>query len=276
MMDYAPGGDLHNFIVHGMLDAYGEHADSVIATLMQDVCSAVEWCHQQGVVHNDIKPENFVLTFEKHPRLPGQCVPVAHLTDFGLSFLSDGGNGAWVNTRGLCGSKHYIAPEAYLTHEQPMYGSLTARDVWAAGVVLCNLATSRHLWNHASLYDSNYALYVLDREHALVDMLGIGKRLNQVLVWILNPDANKRPTIKDVRHLLKNTLETIRVRTKKVRLDKIVEEPVVGRTSSLLSMLTFAPESSRQSLVEETKGSVVRREWPLLQWFKARVPWLRA
>jgi hypothetical protein len=157
-----------------------------------------------------------------------------------------------------------------------MYGSLTARDVWAAGVVLCNLATSRHLWNHASLYDSNYALYVLDREHALVDMLGIGKRLNQVLVWILNPDANKRPTIKDVRHLLKNTLETIRVRTKKVRLDKIVEEPVVGRTSSLLSMLTFAPESSRQSLVEETKGSVVRREWPLLQWFKARVPWLRA
>lgn len=66
--------------------------------IAKDVVSAIDYVHQKGIVHADIKPDNIVLT-EKNGQL------VAKLTDFGASAKQN------EVAHGLRGTPDYIPPE---------------------------------------------------------------------------------------------------------------------------------------------------------------------
>jgi serine/threonine protein kinase/tetratricopeptide (TPR) repeat protein len=92
--------------------------------LIQQVCAAVQYAHQHGVVHRDLKPANILVT-------AGGAVKVL---DFGVSKLLDNAPGASANATLGAGLRpltpNYAAPEQ--VRGLPI---TTAADIYALGVL---------------------------------------------------------------------------------------------------------------------------------------------
>jgi serine/threonine-protein kinase len=100
--------------------------------LVEDVCDAVHYAHQNLVVHRDLKPSNIFVTADG----------TAKLLDFGIAKLLDRqpGDGSEHTRTGLSMmTPEYAAPEQVLG--EPV---TTATDVYALGEVLYELLTGRH------------------------------------------------------------------------------------------------------------------------------------
>src|SRR5947208_2168737 len=97
--------------------------------LMAKVARAVQYAHDQGILHRDLKPGNILLD--------GQSEPL--VSDFGLAkWLEPMGD--LTRTPSIFGTPGYIAPEQVNGSE----GKLTpAADVYSLGAVLFHLLTGR-------------------------------------------------------------------------------------------------------------------------------------
>lgn len=87
VMEYCPGGDLHNFLRDGGIFA-GD--TSRIKNVFLQLVDALAACHNAGVYHRDLKPENILCNAD--------CTKV-FLSDFGLSttnpYSTTWGIGSW-------------------------------------------------------------------------------------------------------------------------------------------------------------------------------------
>ena len=111
------GGELFDYIVSS------KHlSEPVAARVMQQVFSAVSFCHQNSIVHRDLKPENLMLET--------QVTAVENLNikliDFGTSCFYD----AAQPMRQKLGTPYYIAPEVLGN------GYSEKCDLWSCGVIL--------------------------------------------------------------------------------------------------------------------------------------------
>lgn len=70
VMEYAPGGDLAS-----LLRALGALEEDTARQYAAEVALALEYCHAQGIIHRDVKPDNVLISVDGHVKL----------TDFGLS-----------------------------------------------------------------------------------------------------------------------------------------------------------------------------------------------
>jgi serine/threonine protein kinase len=90
--------------------------------IVAEVCSALDYAHEKGVIHRDIKPANILLDQQGR----------AFLTDFGLALVTE------VGTRGeIFGSPHYIAPEQAVSSAKAVPQS----DLYSVGVILFEMFT---------------------------------------------------------------------------------------------------------------------------------------
>lgn len=94
--------------------------------LLQQLCSAVDYAHKQGMLHRDIKPANVLITPQ------GEAI----LTDFGLAKIS--GVSGLTASGSVMGTPHYMSPEQ--GQGQPM----DARsDVYSLSVILYELLAGK-------------------------------------------------------------------------------------------------------------------------------------
>jgi tetratricopeptide (TPR) repeat protein len=102
-----------------------------IAKLFQQVAEAMEYAHQQDVVHRDLKPGNILITHDG--------VPV--VTDFGLAKrLNLEGGHSLTATGVLMGTLGYLAPE----QADPKRGEVTRSvDVYGLGATLYQVLTGQ-------------------------------------------------------------------------------------------------------------------------------------
>jgi serine/threonine protein kinase len=97
----------------------------IITTIISDVAAALDYAHENQVLHLDIKPDNILIDHKGHIKV----------TDFGLSELS-----------GIVG---FAEPQGgtigYMPPEQLRQGDVDARtDLWALAILLYQLLTGKN------------------------------------------------------------------------------------------------------------------------------------
>jgi 5'-AMP-activated protein kinase, catalytic alpha subunit len=124
IMEYVKDGELFDKIKKS-----GRLTEQTAHKYFQQLISAVDYCHSQGVFHRDLKPENLLLDEDGNLKV----------SDFGLSALSESRrqDGLLHTT---CGTPAYVAPEVI---SNAGYDGAKS-DIWSCGVVLYVLV-SGHL-----------------------------------------------------------------------------------------------------------------------------------
>jgi tetratricopeptide (TPR) repeat protein len=106
--------------------------------LFAQVCDAVHYAHQRGVVHRDLKPANVLVGDDGRPKV----------LDFGVARLTDADVlGATAAARGLTATGDVVGTLLYMSPEQlsgDTHAVDTRSDVYALGVVLYELLSGRH------------------------------------------------------------------------------------------------------------------------------------
>jgi hypothetical protein len=164
-------------------------------TLMADVCAAVQYAHQQGVVHRDLKPGNIVVTPDGHVKL----------LDFGVAMSLDEQGPITVAGERL-GTPQYMSPE------QAHGRRITQKsDQYSIGVILFELLTTKRPYDLA-LQSSTALEAVFDVDPprpstvagkagaaAAVDFRAIDSDLEHVVLYALRRDPDDR--YQSVAHL---------------------------------------------------------------------------
>lgn len=120
VMPFIQGETLQRKLVHRRF------SEAEIRRWIRQVAGALEFAHQRGVIHRDVKPSNILVDVSGD----------AYLTDFGLARLAE-------SSGSLTGSLLLGTP-AYVSPEQARSERLDARtDQYSMGVILFQLVTGR-------------------------------------------------------------------------------------------------------------------------------------
>lgn len=121
VMPYVEGSTLRDYLFKRKLLTL-EEATSIIS----QIASALQYAHDHGVVHRDVKPSNILLRQDGY----------AYLVDFGLAKAITGGES--LTTAGaMIGTPEYMAPEQ--SNGQSDYRS----DIYSLGIILYQMLAGR-------------------------------------------------------------------------------------------------------------------------------------
>lgn len=123
IMEFVDGANLRQLVRSGELDS-----KAALAVVPQ-ICEALQYAHDAGIVHRDIKPENILL--DKSGRVK--------IADFGLAKLikPQPDDFTLTGTKQVVGTPHYMAPEQF---EHPTDVDHRA-DIYSVGVVIYEMLT---------------------------------------------------------------------------------------------------------------------------------------
>jgi len=123
VMDYVDGADLRRLINDGEL------AVKDALTWVPQICDALQYAHDHGVVHRDIKPENVLVDQDGQVRI----------ADFGLAkvLTREGQDVTLTRTQQGLGTPHYMAPEQVASAGEVDHRA----DIYSLGVMLYELLT---------------------------------------------------------------------------------------------------------------------------------------
>ena len=136
--EYLPGGDLEDLVcaVHKGPVPYPEAVRLICETL-----KGLEYAHEEGFVHRDLKPQNILLG----PGEPGVVSP--KIADFGLakSYFTAGQSG-FTDPWEIMGTPLYMAPEQFTNFRfvKP------PADLYSIGATLYYLLTASHPYDTAA------------------------------------------------------------------------------------------------------------------------------
>ena len=135
--DFGQADDGHYFMVMEFVDgsdlaarlrAGGPLPPEEAMRIVRQVCEALAFAHERGVVHRDIKPANILLDAAGNVKV----------SDFGISqFVHEEARGDLTMTGTMLGTPDYTAPEQLVPQ-----GAVDARaDIFSVGVMLYELLT---------------------------------------------------------------------------------------------------------------------------------------
>ncbi len=138
VMEYIPGPPLSKYLaaLHSRGDRLGL---PLISRLLTQTAAALQYAHERGVIHRDVKPGNILLASRSIPIVPGETLPLdlePVLTDFGLvRFL----NASRQTVSGLI-----TGTPAYMSPEQARGEATDGRtDIYSLGIVLYEMLSGK-------------------------------------------------------------------------------------------------------------------------------------
>ena len=164
-----------------LVRAEGSLSDERLIRIADDVLSALEVAHRNGIVHRDVKPANVMITSEGRTKL----------ADFGIASVKDDPK---ITASGLIlGSPSYMAPEQ-ATHGQ----SGPEADLWGLGT---------------TLYFALEGVPPFDGQGPIPTLTAVvgdpprpmqrSSKLAPIIDALLEKDPERRPTASEVRSMLR-------------------------------------------------------------------------
>ena len=231
-MELVDGGTLGD-----LLEKKGHLTWEFVVDYALQMCEALQYAHQNGVIHRDVKPGNFLLTKS------GQI----KLSDFGLASIA--------TTNRLTAAGRTVGTIQYMAPEQIRGKTLTGRaDLYALGCVLYEMLTG------FPPYSGENAATVMQQHltgpipHAAAAVLDCPLKLDQLICELLSKDADQRPaTAAEVGWRLEEILQPGR-RVTAVEPDFF--SPAVTSTKvSPLQNITATPSDASLPAVSAFGGS---------------------
>lgn len=119
---------VHGETLRDIIQDSGKMSLTEAASVMSQVCSALYFSHEAGIIHRDIKPANVMIT----------NTGAVKVMDFGIARALSDSSSAMTQTAAVIGTAQYLSPE------QARGQSADARsDIYAAGCVFYELATGK-------------------------------------------------------------------------------------------------------------------------------------
>ncbi|XP_077982376.1 testis-specific serine/threonine-protein kinase 1-like [Glandiceps talaboti] len=173
VMEKAARGDLLAYMKLG-----GTFNEKSAKKVFRDLVEVVKFCHDNNIVHRDLKCENILLDERLQVKL----------TDFGFSkhCINDS------LSETFCGSAAYSSPEILLGKRYRPKAS----DIWSLGVVLYILLTGMMPYD-----DANPRAQIREQLSGKVpveEKTPFSKNVKKLLESMLNPDEERRATVDDV------------------------------------------------------------------------------
>ena len=168
-MEYIEGRDLKQIMSSGH-----RFRPSEVARIVADVAVALDYAHQMGVIHRDIKPGNLILTHDGSARI----------ADFGI---------ARMESSNLTTDGQFIGTPSFMSPEQITAGPIDGRsDLFSLGVVLYTLLTSQRPFSGETMHHVTRKIVEAPAPiPSLVDD-SVPAAFNPIVVKCLDKDPDRR------------------------------------------------------------------------------------
>lgn len=179
VMEYLSGGDLFDY-VQKQRDLNDIHR------IFVQIIDAVEFCHQNGVYHLDLKTENFVFADKEKT--------ILNIIDFGLA---KDGNDICKGPRPF-GTPGFFAPELFKDEEF----SCAKCDIFSIGIILLTMVRPRIIHHSQTGFilntQRNYDKYV-ENVRESIQSSDLPTELKNLLIHMITIDPKKRYDIEEIK-----------------------------------------------------------------------------
>jgi eukaryotic-like serine/threonine-protein kinase len=178
VMDLVTGEPLIDYV-----ERQGRLDPAEALAILERVAEVMAHCHDHGVLHLDLKPDNILVT-DRHG-------PTIKVLDFGVARLARAGRG---EQRVIAGTPAYMAPECF--GDGPRHPSM---DVYALGVTLHVMLTGQLAFADAGVTQQIDDKLAGPPPLDAAAHLGMSPALQDLLRAMLAPDPAGRPTMAALR-----------------------------------------------------------------------------
>lgn len=148
--------------------------------IMKQLAVAIEYIHSKGYAHQDIKPENIMITLGTYD---------VKIIDFGLSCSKACRSGP--------GSAFWSPPEYYIKNPPNSLEASQAHDIWSLGIVYYQMVNGYLPFRDAYNLNFNQFTDIL-LSNDLLPSSSENQYLNRIIYKMLNPNWRNRPTASQV------------------------------------------------------------------------------
>lgn len=168
-MEYIEGRDLKQILASGH-----RFRPSEAARIVADVAVALDYAHQMGVIHRDIKPGNLILTTNGSARI----------ADFGI---------ARMESSSLTVDGQFIGTPTFMSPEQITAGPIDGRsDLFSLGVVLYTLLTGQRPFTGETMHQVTRKIVEDPAPIPSIIDESIPAAFNPIVVKCLDKDPDRR------------------------------------------------------------------------------------
>lgn len=181
-------------IIDSTVNLSDEERYRYLLLVVKDIIEGIDYLHSNGIIHNDVKPDNIIVT----PR--PELRPV--LVDFGVACFS---------SLDLCTNDGFPVPcctekegpYQYISPETVKYGvRYPQSDIWSLGIALYVTAINSYPFNVK--FKSSNGIFRAIASQQPEKLMTTNHLLNLIVNGCLDKNPFTRITVKEIRELLEN------------------------------------------------------------------------